>query len=132
MCYSTVFFFFQAEDGIRDGRVTGVQTCALPILAEAVHRRHQDAVGERLDHVAVAVLDLSGERQLGNAPRDEPCGHRFHFFTVTVVPRPTSETMSNSSVSRLTPGSPRPRPPEVEKPLSMAWGILGIPGPSSR
>src|SRR6267154_623395 len=28
---SHVFFFFQAEDGIRDGRVTGVQTCALPI-----------------------------------------------------------------------------------------------------
>src|SRR4051794_41938051 len=27
------FFFFQAEDGIRDGRVTGVQTCALPICA---------------------------------------------------------------------------------------------------
>src|SRR6267143_2075903 len=26
------FFFFQAEDGIRDGTVTGVQTCALPIL----------------------------------------------------------------------------------------------------
>src|SRR5689334_24628718 len=27
-----VVFFFQAEDGIRDGTVTGVQTCALPIL----------------------------------------------------------------------------------------------------
>src|SRR5689334_24143628 len=27
-----IFFFFQAEDGIRDGTVTGVQTCALPIL----------------------------------------------------------------------------------------------------
>ena len=26
-----VFFFFQAEDGIRDTSVTGVQTCALPI-----------------------------------------------------------------------------------------------------
>src|SRR5256885_16976225 len=26
-------FFFQAEDGIRDYKVTGVQTCALPILA---------------------------------------------------------------------------------------------------
>src|SRR5437660_12910930 len=26
-------FFFQAEDGIRDGHVTGVQTCALPISA---------------------------------------------------------------------------------------------------
>src|SRR5258708_20957983 len=28
-----VFFFFQAEDGIRDDLVTGVQTCALPISA---------------------------------------------------------------------------------------------------
>src|SRR5438445_12935774 len=28
-----VFFFFQAEDGIRDIGVTGVQTCALPILS---------------------------------------------------------------------------------------------------
>src|SRR5207248_6725847 len=28
-----VFFFFQAEDGIRDRTVTGVQTCALPISA---------------------------------------------------------------------------------------------------
>src|SRR6266702_6526800 len=27
-------FFFQAEDGIRDGHVTGVQTCALPILTD--------------------------------------------------------------------------------------------------
>src|SRR5690348_18041824 len=27
-------FFFQAEDGIRDGRVTGVQTCALPISSD--------------------------------------------------------------------------------------------------
>src|SRR5256885_10779679 len=28
-----LFFFFQAEDGIRDYKVTGVQTCALPILS---------------------------------------------------------------------------------------------------
>src|SRR5256885_5735619 len=28
-----IFFFFQAEDGIRDYKVTGVQTCALPIFA---------------------------------------------------------------------------------------------------
>src|SRR5437660_8506526 len=27
----SILFFFQAEDGIRDGHVTGVQTCALPI-----------------------------------------------------------------------------------------------------
>src|SRR2546429_1457719 len=30
-CMHTSFFFFQAEDGIRDVAVTGVQTCALPI-----------------------------------------------------------------------------------------------------
>src|SRR5438552_10311165 len=30
--YLCLFFFFQAEDGIRDDLVTGVQTCALPIL----------------------------------------------------------------------------------------------------
>src|SRR5256885_10668307 len=31
MCVRLFFFFFQAEDGIRDYKVTGVQTCALPI-----------------------------------------------------------------------------------------------------
>src|SRR2546426_5826801 len=29
---NVILFFFQAEDGIRDYKVTGVQTCALPIL----------------------------------------------------------------------------------------------------
>src|SRR5690606_40125855 len=33
------YFFFQAEDGIRDFHVTGVQTCALPILDLAVGAR---------------------------------------------------------------------------------------------
>src|SRR5256885_1838318 len=30
-CFNEFYFFFQAEDGIRDYKVTGVQTCALPI-----------------------------------------------------------------------------------------------------
>src|SRR2546427_12550936 len=34
-----LFFFFQAEDGIRDLTVTGVQTCALPILMAACEIR---------------------------------------------------------------------------------------------
>src|SRR5256885_4579811 len=33
-CYVYFFFFFQAEDGIRDYKVTGVQTCALPIYLD--------------------------------------------------------------------------------------------------
>src|SRR3954462_15535023 len=34
--YTLIVLFFQAEDGIRDYRVTGVQTCALPISVVAV------------------------------------------------------------------------------------------------
>src|SRR6266481_8116388 len=37
------FFFFQAEDGIRDGTVTGVQTCALPILINGMGDLQIDA-----------------------------------------------------------------------------------------
>src|SRR6266511_5613322 len=48
-----VFFFFQAEDGIRDFHVTGVQTCALPICMEdKLDRRLGDVetkVDRRLD-----------------------------------------------------------------------------------
>src|SRR5438093_3227319 len=33
LLYLFIFFFFQAEDGIRDWSVIGVQTCALPIFA---------------------------------------------------------------------------------------------------
>src|SRR5206468_9221122 len=46
ICMSTtVYFFFQAEDGIRDLIVTGVQTCALPICANC--------------HLALGVLEAS-------------------------------------------------------------------------
>src|SRR2546427_8604215 len=39
MGVDSVFFFFQAEDGIRDLTVTGVQTCALPISIDQVRSR---------------------------------------------------------------------------------------------
>src|SRR5947209_10148860 len=40
-----LFFFFQAEDGIRDIGVTGVQTCALPISADLEHRAPDSRLG---------------------------------------------------------------------------------------
>src|SRR5260370_3793849 len=43
------FFFFQAEDGIRDSSVTGVQTCALPILACAGNPEDEFAYERFLD-----------------------------------------------------------------------------------
>src|SRR2546427_6215549 len=48
------FFFFQAEDGIRDLTVTGVQTCALPIL---VADRQGRASGVRELVLVTAHLD---------------------------------------------------------------------------
>src|SRR5690606_40323289 len=46
---SVLFFFFQAEDGIRDFHVTGVQTCALPISA-------RDSLGP--DHSAAGACAM--------------------------------------------------------------------------
>src|SRR5438874_5381399 len=55
-CY---FFFFQAEDGIRDLYVTGVQTCALPISERRgfTIRRAQSAA-QALEQAHVAPPDL--------------------------------------------------------------------------
>src|SRR5437870_13804199 len=52
-----LFFFFQAEDGIRDGHVTGVQTCALPIstpnAAERAAEGDRDEEQGQRQHEAV-------------------------------------------------------------------------------
>src|SRR6267143_4975397 len=53
-----VFFFFQAEDGIRDGTVTGVQTCALPICSESATRSPSECRRVRL--VGGTVIRVSG------------------------------------------------------------------------
>src|SRR5258707_8723662 len=59
---SSLCFFFQAEDGIRDIGVTGVQTCALPILFD----RHI-VEGLRARGRAVRVIELTGGRPKANA-----------------------------------------------------------------
>src|SRR5438034_6123643 len=49
-----LFFFFQAEDGIRDHCVTGVQTCALPI-SQDVLARAKSFFAERVPNAAAFV-----------------------------------------------------------------------------
>src|SRR5260370_26867743 len=53
-------FFFQAEDGIRDSSVTGVQTCALPIFGSETAPSSPDVLGRSAhpsgrDHISTAV-----------------------------------------------------------------------------
>src|SRR2546429_7036567 len=57
LCALVVFFFFQAEDGIRDVAVTGVQTCALPIFFTRV----VNASETEYTPGAVKALVLEGE-----------------------------------------------------------------------
>src|SRR5256885_8546274 len=62
MCF-VFFFFFQAEDGIRDYKVTGVQTCALPISRKAdqdndqADRNHQPDPPENVELERLAFLE---------------------------------------------------------------------------
>src|SRR5437870_13201352 len=60
-----VVFFFQAEDGIRDGHVTGVQTCALPIFADDKGFGYIERAGAPDLHVHyTAIKDQTGHRTL--------------------------------------------------------------------
>src|SRR5205085_8510928 len=52
------FFFFQAEDGIRDLTVTGVQTCALPIFSAHRVKRIRQTIAEAYDKLRKVVKDL--------------------------------------------------------------------------
>src|SRR5437762_4242758 len=52
-------FFFQAEDGIRDTSVTGVQTCALPISYVALSRHRQSV------ELHYGRDDFADQRRLG-------------------------------------------------------------------
>src|SRR2546426_10917282 len=71
MLLQSSFFFFQAEDGIRDYKVTGVQTCALPIY----RRDPREVLVLQAEALVVLVAELaeqlrerrSEERRVGKS-----------------------------------------------------------------
>src|SRR5206468_8320170 len=71
------FFFFQAEDGIRDLIVTGVQTCALPIWSRVHFSRRQKLSPTRVPLLWVSKLlfHFLQRRGRGSARR----AWRLHF-----------------------------------------------------
>src|SRR5690606_791769 len=60
-------FFFQAEDGIRDFHVTGVQTCALPILAKQRIEQLENFVQGDLRPDLTLIFDLPVDIGLSRA-----------------------------------------------------------------
>src|SRR6266498_3130123 len=78
------FFFFQAEDGIRDADVTGVQTCALPILAGCAARSGAPTPLGRFDWPSHA-----------NKP------NQLQAFTISPIPKEARLAMMMARKSRI-------------------------------
>src|SRR5437762_9906162 len=99
-----VFFFFQAEDGIRDTSVTGVQTCALPIcqkfslyedltvaenirLYGGIYDLSRDTIRERMTRM---LERLGLEHAAGTQVRSLPLGWRQKLaFSVALLHEPS-------------------------------------------
>src|SRR6266481_647226 len=78
-----VFFFFQAEDGIRDGTVTGVQTCALPILERIGFNDGSMGFDARSCAVMAAVEQQSPEISMGvdsSSTKEQGAGDQGMMF----------------------------------------------------
>src|SRR5437763_16809150 len=93
-----VGFFFQAEDGIRDTSVTGVQTCALPILSQPRNGRPTGAsqAGGRRSRalwrrcVPSQSVGVRGRYQIGRAS----CREGVASAEVNVSVKKQKETMT--------------------------------------
>src|SRR5258708_22380180 len=78
---SSVFFFFQAEDGIRDDLVTGVQTCALPISAQNLSPAPEFSAttpSSPRETFATVPARLSCTLAPGNRPQTQSLTTPFH------------------------------------------------------
>src|SRR3989454_12245371 len=112
------FFFFQAEDGIRDYKVTGVQTCALPISSST----GTVTLSAAAPTGGAVVTLLSSNTAVANVPAigsvTVPAGSTSTTFSVTTVSvtASTSATISASfggvtKTALLTVSPPAPPPP---------------------
>src|SRR5256885_12363465 len=76
-------FFFQAEDGIRDYKVTGVQTCALPICRDHAPEHVGRPAGRERDHHGDRAIGIvlrggrTGSREQTRERGGEDLEHRF-------------------------------------------------------
>src|SRR5207245_4326243 len=81
ICY-IMFFFFQAEDGIRDATVTGVQTCALPI-SMSTRGKVLLGAGGVVFVIGLVVVSAGARRDRGQEVRFDKVGRRDLVAAVT-------------------------------------------------
>src|SRR5256885_16270219 len=104
-------FFFQAEDGIRDYKVTGVQTCALPIcrpLVCAYHAWRYDAQGRVANIPDCDQLYQFGKCELKNLKLREfslRAVGNILFINLDADPLPLEEQFSSASLHLLANSS---------------------------
>src|SRR5690606_20186643 len=118
-----LFFFFQAEDGIRDFHVTGVQTCALPIYVDANFRTLAQREGR-----AIAGLSMGGSGAFALALR-----HHQMFISMGSTSGALAWARDRADmISKGVPTQERQRTPEQQAELARAdefiAGIIDIPG----
>src|SRR2546427_1425018 len=118
-----LFFFFQAEDGIRDLTVTGVQTCALPIWGSGTIDGHEDdparcgAIRTRVHH---HVLDIAG----GSLQRGVP---EARVYPVKAAERPEAgENVSIRTAWRPEVGSENPLAAEDAEVICLGDGARDV------
>src|SRR2546427_7817765 len=92
LCLIHFFFFFQAEDGIRDLTVTGVQTCALPICSTASSGRlvrFQRASGPTPIRNSAGAISGTNTASKYGGPTE-------------ILPAPSASSTSGESVPSIT------------------------------
>src|SRR2546429_3146053 len=95
MLFFLVFFFFQAEDGIRDVAVTGVQTCALPISYRAMcDLTHLFTV------TYIHPYNSSGHSHCSSGPPAGACGSRRPEALFSLASAPPKAFFSSYSAPR--------------------------------
>src|SRR5437762_2174719 len=102
--YILIFFFFQAEDGIRDTSVTGVQTCALPILPIVLLQFGESASVTVTSVRATSPVLVTVIVKVAAPPLVTVCD--FGFLTITIAGCVAGATAVTTAVSLAETSGP--------------------------
>src|SRR5207245_3289264 len=97
MLYYASFFFFQAEDGIRDATVTGVQTCALPISPSS---RPSNSAASEFPNPTTRALGVGNSLAALLLGRDDGAYYRTAGAELLVEPRSEERRVGKECRSR--------------------------------